>query len=299
MQGRPLGAILLSHAVWGSMPLYLLLVHKVPAIEYVAWRTLFTLPLCLLFVAVFDSAAELREVLGDRRTLFTLMGSAALVAINWFMYVWAIQSGYVYAASLGYYILPLTMMVLGMIFLGERLNRLQWLAVAMATIGVATLAAGAITTLALSMAMALTFGLYGLLRKTVKAGSLVGLTVESMLLLPVVGAILAWSHMSGPGLSIGREAVETAGIVMGGPMTAIPLILFAYAARALPYTVIGFLQFISPTIVFLIGLFVFGEPLKPAQLACFVAIWIAAAIFVYDLFRRKRPVPQAAGEPVA
>lgn len=293
--GRALAFALGSHAVWGSMPLYLLLVSKVPLFEYVAWRTLFTLPMCLAFIALLSGWAELSAVFSNRRAMLTLLASAGLIAVNWCLYVWAIQSGHVYAASLGYYILPLVMMLLGLIFLGERLTRRQWGAVAVAAIGVSALAAGALTTLWLSLACALTFGTYGLLRKTVAAGSLAGLTVESMLLAPIALGFLGWSQLAGPGLAMGRDMLESAAIVAGGPMTAVPLLLFAIAARALPYTVIGFLQFISPTMVFLLGMFVFGETLKPAQLVCFVAIWAAESLFIWDMLRGKQA--QRAGAP--
>ncbi len=293
-QGRALVYALLCHCVWGSMPVYLLLVHDVPALEYVAWRTFFTLPLCLFFVWRFGRGEELRRTVRNRRTVRTLVASSAMIAVNWFFYVWAIQNEYVYAASLGYYILPLNMMLLGMLFLGERLSRWQWVAVGLAAIGVAALATGALTTLWLSLLLGMTFGIYGLLRKTVAAGPLVGLTVESMILLPLVLAYLVWLDRAGGGLAFGRDALETFAIVMGGPMTAVPLILFATAARALPYTVIGFLQFSSPTIVFLLGLTVFGEELVLAQLICFIAIWTAATIFSWDMWRRAREKRAAA-----
>ncbi|KRA82877.1 EamA family transporter RarD [Altererythrobacter sp. Root672] len=281
-----------AHAFWGSMPLYLLLVHEVPPIEFVAWRIIFTLPLCLAFMTWshrrgMDGWGELKAVLADRRALLTLLASAALIGVNWSLYVWAIQTGHVYAASLGYYILPLAMMLMGLVVLGERLNRLQWCALLLAGVGVTVLAIGALTTLWLSLSMALSFGIYGLLRKTVAAGALVGLTIESLLLLLPAVAIVSWYAASPAGTVIGRNTLETAAIAWAGPMTAIPLIWFAIAARRMPYTVLGFLQFSSPTIVFLIGLLVFGEKLRPAQLACFVAIWAAAALFVWDLLRRR------------
>ena len=256
-------AALGAHAIWGSMPLYLILVRKVPVFEFVAWRTLFTLPVCLAAIGWSGTWPQLRGVLGDGRAMRTLLGSAAMIAVNWCLYVWAIQSGHIYAASLGYYILPLVMMLLGLVVLGERLTRLQWAAVALAGTGVAALAAGALTTLWVSLSMAITFAVYGLLRKTVAAGPVVGLAVESLLLLPVAVGIVVW-YAAGhggatQGSAFGRNTLETMAIILGGPMTAVPLILFAMAARAMPYTVIGFLQFISPTIVFVLGLTVFGE----------------------------------------
>ncbi len=276
---------------WGFMPLYLLLVAAVPSVEFVAWRTLFTLPICLLFVWLRNRGPELLRCLTDRKIVFTLMGSAAMVAINWLGYIWAIQNTYVYAASLGYYILPLVMMVLGVAFLGEKLTKRQWAAVGMAALAVGALATGALTTLWLSLLLAISFGIYGLLRKTVDAGPLVGLTVEAIILLPIVSGYLAWVQWGAGGTAFGRETVETLAIMAGGLWTAIPLLLFASAARALPYTLIGFMQFIAPTLVFILGLTVFGEVLLPSQLAAFIAIWCAVALFSWDI-RAKSRVPK-------
>jgi chloramphenicol-sensitive protein RarD len=282
-----------AHAIWGSMPLYLLLVRTVPSLEFVAWRLVFTLPLCLGIVAARKLWPELRDVLGNRRAMLTLLASSATIAVNWFLYVHAIQTGHVYAASLGYYILPLTMMLMGMVVLGERLTRWQWVAVTLAGVGVSALAAGALTTLWLSLSMAITFGTYGLLRKTVAAGSLVGLTVESMILTPAALAIVGWYGLSPAGPALAQGPGVAAAVAFSGPMTAVPLLMFATAARRMPYTVIGFLQFLSPTVVFLLGLLVFGEDLHPAQLACFIAIWAAALIFTWDMLRARR-TPRAA-----
>lgn len=281
-----------AHAVWGSMPLYLLLVQTVPSLEFVAWRLVFTLPLCLVIIILFANFNELKAVLRNRRAMLTLLGSSSMIAINWFLYVYSIQHGYVYAASLGYYILPLMMMLLGMAFLNERLTRIQWAAVTLAAIGVTALAAGALTTMWLSLSMAVTFGIYGLLRKTVAAGPLVGLTVESLILMPAAIGIVAY-YWSTQGTAMAQGTGVALAIAISGPMTAAPLLMFATAARRMPYTVIGFLQFISPTIVFLMGLWVFDEELKPAQLACFVLIWAAATLFTWELFRKK-PQPKTA-----
>jgi chloramphenicol-sensitive protein RarD len=283
-----------AHAFWGSMPLYLLVVRSAPPLEFIAWRIVWTLPLCALFVAVAKRGAELRAVLANRRALVLLLASSVLIAVNWFLYVWAIMAGHVYAASLGYYILPLVMMLLGLVTLGEKMSRLQWVAAGLAGIGVAVLAAGALMTMWLSLSMAVTFGLYGLVRKMVHAGPLEGLTVEVLLLTPPSAALLWWQSSHGGGLHFGNDLGISVAIAMSALMTGVPLIMFATAARLLPYTMVGFLQFSSPTIVFLIGLTVFGEALHPAQLACFVLIWIAVAIFVWDLFHTRRKARAAA-----
>ncbi|WEK47532.1 MAG: EamA family transporter RarD [Candidatus Andeanibacterium colombiense] len=274
-----------THALWGLMPLYLTLVHSVPPIEFVAWRVIFTLPLCLLFLARTGQWGEVAHAFADRRAALALLGSAAMIAVNWVLYVIAIQNGHVYAASLGYYILPLLMMLMGLLVLKERLSRLQWCAAALAAVGVAVLAAGALATLLFSLAMALTFGTYGLVRKIVHVGPLAGLTVETLLLCPPALGVLGWYALQPAGSSIAQGWGPAGALALGGPMTAIPLVMFATAARRMDYTVMGFLQFLSPTIVFLLGLFWFHETLKPAQLACFAAIWAAMALFVWDLFR--------------
>ena len=255
-----------AHIVWGSMPLYLLLVQSVPPLEFVAWRLVFTLPLCLGLVAALRGWRELRAVLRNGRAVLTLFGSAAMVAVNWWLYVWAIHNGHIYAASLGYYILPLMMMLLGLVVLGEKLTRRQWGAVALAALGVGILAAGALTTMWLSMAMAVTFGI----------------------LIPVALAIVGWYWASPAGPALAQGWGVALAVAWSGPMTAVPLMMFAAAARRMPYTVIGFLQFSSPTIVFLLGLTVFGEELRPAQLACYVLIWAAAALFTWELLRSRK-----------
>jgi len=285
-----------AHAVWGSMPLYLLLVQSVPPLEFIAWRVAFTLPLCLALLAATRGWSQLAGVLRDRRAVLTLLGSAAMVAVNWWLYVWAIQNGHIYAASLGYYILPLTMMLLGLVVLGEKLTRRQWGAVTLAALGVGILAVGALTTMWLSLSMALTFGVYGLLRKTVSAGPLAGLTVETLILMPAALGIVAWQAATPAGSALTQGWTVALAVAWSGPMTAVPLMMFATAARRMPYTVIGFLQFSSPTIVFVLGLTVFGEKLTAAQLGCYVMIWAAAALFTWDLLRgRKAPVAE---EPI-
>ncbi|MDF1833756.1 MAG: EamA family transporter RarD [Alteraurantiacibacter sp. bin_em_oilr2.035] len=278
-RGKALLSAMMSHLIWGTLPLYLLLVKEVPVLEFVAWRTVFALLFCIALLGRRQRFSEFRACLADPRTMRTLALSSVMIAINWIAYVWAIQANHVYAASLGYYILPLNMMLLGLVFLGESLSRLQWIAVGLAALGVATLAAGALTTLWVSLLLASSFAVYGLLRKKVNAGPVVGLTIEALILLPIAAVYLVWAEISGEGLAFGRDALETFAIMLGGVLTAMPLLLFATAARALPYTLVGFLQFASPTIVFILGLTVFGEDLNHAQLACFIAIWASVALF--------------------
>lgn len=276
-----------AYLIWGFLPLYLILVRTVPAFEFVAWRIIWTLPICLAIVAIRKQGSDLRGAMADRRTLAWLGLSAALIAVNWLVYVWAIQQGQVYAASLGYYINPLVNVLLGTVLLGERLTRAQWVAVAIAAVGVALLAAGAVTTLWISLTLALSFGSYGLVRKQVPVGSLPGLTIESALLLIPSLALAGWYAATQGSAFLVSPALSSA-IALGGVLTAIPLLLFAIAARRMAYSTLGFIQFLAPSIVFVLGITVFEQPLQDAQAACFACIWVAAGVFAWDLLKRQR-----------
>lgn len=294
-QPSGLPAALGAYLIWGFMPLYLILVAAVPPFEFVGWRIIWTLPICLVIVLFRKQMPDLLSAMSDVRSLKVLAASALLVGTNWLVYIWAIQNGHVYAASLGYYINPLVNVLLGTLVLGERLSRRQWLAVALAMCGIAVLAAGAVTTLWISLTLAFSFGTYGLLRKQVAVGSLPGLTIESaILLLPAAG--VAWWYAASPaGSSFFVSPSLSLLIVMGGFVTAIPLLMFAVAARRMDYSTLGFTQFLAPTIVFVLGLTVFGEELKPAQAICFALIWCAVAIFAWDLLTQRRARLAAAG----
>lgn len=276
-----------AYVIWGFLPLYLILVQTVPAFEFVAWRIIWTVPICLLIVALRGQGAELASAAKNYGAMRWLALSAVLIGINWLVYVWAIQRGQVYAASLGYYINPLVNVLLGTLLLGEKLSRAQWIAVGIAALGVALLAETAITTLWISLTLAISFGTYGLVRKQVSVGSLPGLTIESGLLFFPSIALAGW-YGAVRGSSFFVSPDLSAAIVLGGFLTAIPLLLFAIAARRMPYSTLGFFQFLAPSIVFVLGLTVFEQPLKPAQAACFACIWLSAAIFIWDLLKRSR-----------
>ena len=277
-----------AYIIWGFLPLYLILVREVPAFEFVGWRIIWTLPICLAIVAIRKQGPQLRQGFADLRSLRTLLASSALIGVNWVVYVWAIQNDQVYAASLGYYINPLINVLLGTFVLGEKLSRRQWLAVGIAAAGVALLLGGALTTLWISLTLAVSFGSYGLVRIQVPVGSRPGLTIESALLLVPAAGIAWWYAASPAGSAFAQSPELSIAIVLGGFLTAIPLLLFAIAARRMDYSTLGFLQFIAPTIVFVLGLTVFEQPLQPVQLACFVLIWTAIAIFVWDILARRK-----------
>jgi chloramphenicol-sensitive protein RarD len=284
-----LPAALGAYLLWGFLPLYLILVRAVPAVEFVAWRIVWTVPLCLVIATFRRQLPEIAAALRNPRVLGWLILSAALIGANWLIYIWAIQAGEVFAASLGYYINPLINVLLGTMLLGERLSRPQWVAVGIAALGIAILlGGGALTTLWISLSLALSFGSYGLLRKRVPVGALPGLAVETILLIVPALAITGWYAASPQGSAFGADVQMSLLIILGGVLTAIPLWLFAVAARRMDYSTLGFIQFLSPTIVFVLGLTVFGKPLHTAELAAFIAIWTAIAVFVWDLWSRAR-----------
>jgi chloramphenicol-sensitive protein RarD len=280
---------LCAYLVWGVFPLYLLLVIHVPPLELVSWRVICTLPVCLAIVLARQQLRQLRLALTNPRIFGYLVASALLIGINWLVFIFAVQDGHVLAASLGYYINPMVNILFGTLFLKEQLSRRQWQAVALAGTGVAILALGALDTLWISLTLALSFSSYGLVRKLAPVESLPGLTIETIIwLLPSI-AVVAWYAAGPQGMSLGVSRQTDIAILLAGVMTATPLLLFATAARLMDYSLLGFTQFLAPTLNFVIGLAVFGEQLKPAQLACFLCIWTAIAVFSWDLFSRRKP----------
>lgn len=296
-QPSGLPAALGAYIIWGFFPLYLILVQSVQALEFVAWRIVSTLPVCLVIIAFRGQFSDLLAALRNRQAMLLLAASSILIAANWLTYIWAIRQGEVYAASLGYYINPLVNILLGTMLLNERLTRLQWVAVATATAGIAALVAGALTTLWISLTLALCFGFYGLLRKRVEVGALPGLTVESILLLLPSAGVAAWYAAGPDGSAMTVSWPLSLAIMLGGVVTAVPLLLFAIAARRMDYSTLGFVQFLAPSIVFILGLTVFDKELLPAQMISFALIWVAIAIFVWDQLARRREARQAAQKP--
>ncbi|MDG2002116.1 MAG: EamA family transporter RarD [Novosphingobium sp.] len=278
-----------AYLVWGLFPLYLLFVIDVPPLELVSWRAICTLPICLAIVVALGQTRQLGLALTNPRILGYLVVSALLIGINWLVFIFAVQDGHVLAASLGYYINPMVNILFGTLFLKERLSRLQWLAVGLAGVGVAILALGALDTLWISLTLAVSFSSYGLVRKLAPVESLPGLTIETIIwLIPAVG-VVAYHAMSPQGMSLGIDTQTDIAILLAGIVTATPLLLFATAARRMDYSLLGFVQFLAPTLNFIFGLAIFNEQLKPAQLGCFLCIWAAIALFSWDLFSRRKP----------
>lgn len=271
----------LAYIAWGLFPLYFRQVADVPSLEVVMHRTLWSLVVVLGLLAVRRHWAWMATVARQPRVLGAFALSAVLLSGNWLTYVWAVQNQHVVDASLGYFILPLVNVALGFVFLHERPRPGQWLAVAVAAAGVLwlTLQAGRLPWIAL--VLALSFGFYGLLRKVAVLGALEGLALETLMLAPVAAAVLGWWAWQGQGALVQGDAATVGWLVLAGPMTAVPLLLFAAGARLIPMSTLGILQYISPSLQFALGLWIFHESFEPARLVGFVLIW--GALVVYSL----------------
>ncbi len=275
-----------AYTFWGVLPLYFRLLKSVPAIEVLAHRVIWSLVLLVVVVTVMRRWEAIRVAI-NRRTLGLLVISAALIGVNWLIYIWAVNAGHTLAGSLGYFINPLLNVALGVIVLKERLRKWRGVAIGLATAGVLAMAFVALDTLWISLSLAATFGLYGLARKVVAIDSLGGLLVETVLLAPpslVYVLVLGAKGAGAFGASLGTDAM----LILLGAFTALPLLMFAAAARRLPYSTMALLQYVAPTLQFIVAVAVFGEPLRPLHLIVFALIWTGCAVFAWDTVRGAR-----------
>ncbi|MDP3814417.1 EamA family transporter RarD [Pseudomonas sp.] len=281
---------LTAYIIWGLFPLYFKVIQSVPALEIIVHRALWSALFGALLLMVWKHPGWLRELRDNPKRFAVLGGSGLLIASNWLVYVWAVNNERMLEASLGYYINPLVNVLLGMLILGERLRRLQWLAVTLAALGVMQQLWQVGSIPWVSLVLALTFGFYGLIRKQAPVAALPGLVVETWLLLPLA---LGWLIMN-PAASSTQPAFwstpEALWLIAAGPITLVPLVCFNAAARHLPYTTLGFLQYLAPTLVLLQAIFLFGEHFDPSKLLAFICIWAGLALYSLDawLTLRKR-----------
>ena len=276
-----------AYALWGVLPIYFKLLAGVESVSIVAHRITWSVPFLLAVLLVGRKLGELRQAITDRRTLRWLALSALLIGVNWLLYVYAVMSGQILAGSLGYYLNPLANVLLGRIVLKERLSRLQWAAVAIALAGISALAWQALGQLWISLTLCVSFALYGLLRKLAPADAAAGLAVETLLLLPIALVWLAWRWVDGV-VPFGGDLRLTMLLLGSGAATAIPLLLFTAAARRLPYSTLGMLQFLAPTLQLICAVMLYNEPFTKAHAIAFTAIWIALALYVTALVREAR-----------
>ena len=274
-----------AYLLWGVLPLYFKALQHVAPTEIVAHRIVWSLLFLGLLVSVARRWPAIRAAVTTGKVLTTLAVTSLLIGINWLVYIYAVVSGHVLEGSLGYYLNPLVNVLLGVVLLKERLTRAQAFACLLAAAGVAVLAAGAGSGLWISLTLAASFALYGFLRKVAPVDSLEGLSIETAILTPIALGWVLWLQAQGTG-GFGAFGPSTdALLALGGAVTAIPLLLFTAAARRLPYSTLGFLQYIAPSLQFLLAVLAFGEPLTWAHVACFGAIWTALAIFSVEGLR--------------
>jgi chloramphenicol-sensitive protein RarD len=272
------------------MPVYIKVVRAAPVIEVLCHRITWALVLLLLLSWWQRQLGPVRDALRSRRTLAVLATSTLCIAVNWIVYIWAVFNGRVMEASLGYYINPLVNVLFGVFILGERLERPVKIAVAIAAAGVLWLAVHLGQFPWIPLTLATSFGLYGLMRKLAPLGALAGLTIETALLLPLTGGYLAWAVASGRAAFLAGDPSLDARLLLAGPVTAVPLLCFAAAARRLPLSTLGFLQYLSPTLQFLLAVFAYGESFDRTRAVAFVFIWTAVAVFAAHSARTRRGV---------
>ena len=292
-----LTAALVCYFIWGIVPLVFQAMGRlgVSPWEILANRTVWAVPVALVFVLMARQGAEVLAALRNPRTLAWLTLSSLLIAGNWSIYIWAVNSGRVLETALGYYITPLIGMAAGALLFQERIGRLGLMAVALAALGVAVQAVAAGGLPIVSLTLAVSFGGYGIVRKRVAASAQTGLLIECLLLAGFGLAYVVWLQAKGLG-HLGASLPATAWLVSCGLWTAVPLVLFAWAARRIPLSSLAFLQFIGPTTGFIIGV-AQGEAFTPLRALSFVFIWSGAAVFACGAWRRTRLIRQALDEP--
>ncbi len=282
---------ILAYTMWGFFPLYFKEIDEVHSIEILAHRIIWAVPFGLLILYFRKQLGEVMIALRNKRTLLALMLAAFVIALNWFVYVWAVQTERIFQASLGYYINPLVLVLVGVVVTKERLSRLQVIAVAIATLGVLVLTIYGGVFPWVSFTLAISFTCYGYIRKTTVVGAMPGLFIETIILL--IPALIFWSWLS----QSGQSGFFTVGgamplwLILAGPITVLPLLCFAIAARRLRLSTVGFLQYIGPTLQFLTGLY-YGEEFTTAHAICFTLIWTAVGTYSYDAWRKNRAAAQ-------
>jgi len=285
-----LGILLASAAylIWGLSPVYWKAVGEVPAGQQLAHRVVWCAVLLGLLLTLQRRWREVGGVARCRRVAWTLLGTTALIATNWLTYLWAVATERILQASLGYFVNPLVTVLLGVVFLRERLRRPQTVSLLLASIGVAILALRLGSLPWISLVLAFSFGFYGLLRKEVQAGPAVGLLVETLLLSPLMLIYLLRAETAGTG-TFGHQGIALdLLLVAAGAITAVPLLLFTHGARRLPLSTVGFLQYLAPSLQFLLAVAVYREPFSVSHLTAFLFIWTGLAIFTWHSWRRGR-----------
>ncbi len=288
---KGLTAAVLGYCIWGLFPLYFKLLKSVPALEVLAHRVVWSFLLLLVIVSYKGMLAGFFKALRTPASLASLSLSTVLITLNWGLFIYAVEIGQTKSASLGYYINPFVNVALGMFFLGERLAVLQKIALGFAAFGVGWLVMHQNEIPWISLALAFSFGFYGLVRKKSAVKPLLGLTVETALMTPLA-LIYAITLASAGNLAFGAVGpMETSLLLCAGLLTTVPLLLFTFGAQTIPYSMMGFIQFITPTLHLVCALAVFGETITHHELISFILIWVGLGFFVAQLFVSTRKLP--------
>jgi chloramphenicol-sensitive protein RarD len=285
-----------AYALWGFFPIYWKFLHLVPALQVIGHRIAWSFIVLAVYILVTRQWRDFRTAAFQWKTIGIYSIAAVLLSLNWLIYVWGVNAGFIVETSLGYFINPLLSVLLGVIFLRERLRLAQWIPVGLAAIGVLylTVAYGRLPWIALSLAF--TFGFYGFVKKLSPLGSLYGLTLETGIVFPLALIYLAFVGLNGSGAFL-HDGLSIDILLAGaGFVTTIPLLMFASAARQIPLTVVGLLQYIAPTLQFLIGVFVYKESFDTSHMIGFAFVWVALIIFAVENFVAHRaavqPIPE-------
>lgn len=280
---RGLAFAMAAYLLWGVLPLYLKAVDHIPLVEIVAHRIVWSVPVAGVVLLALGRTADIRAALRSPRTLLMAALTAALISVNWGLYVWAVVSEHTVEAALGYYINPLMSVLLGALLLGERLNGLQMVAIGLAMVAIAVMALDAGGLPWISLALAACFALYGYLRKTLPIGPTQGFFLEVLILSLPCLAYIMWIEAAGTGHFLTGGAVNIGLLLLSGPATAVPLILYASGAKLLRISTLGMMQYIAPTMVALIAVFVFGEPFGTARAIAFTLIGAALVLYSWPM----------------
>ena len=294
-QGTLYGAA--AYLLWGLFPLYWPLLEPSTALEVLAHRVVWSLVVVVVLLAVTRRVAQVREALRDRRRVAQITLAAVVVAINWGTYIYGVTNDRVVETSLGYFINPIVTVLLGVLVLGEQLRPVQWTALGVAFLAVVVLTVENGSPPWLALVLALSFGLYGLLKKTAGVGAVEGLAIETGVLLPVAAGYVVLLGVTGGGTFGSQGPGHAALLALAGVVTAIPLLLFGAAASRVPLSTLGLLQYLAPTMQFVLGVTLFDEPLPLVKLLGFVLVWIALVLFTSDLVRRSRQLRRAVPLP--
>ena len=285
-----------AYVIWGFFPIYWKWLHEVPALQVIGHRIGWSFVLLAAYLLITKQWQEFRSAACQWKTLGIYTIAAVLLSFNWLIYVWGVNAGFIVETSLGYFINPLLSVVLGVIFLRERLRPMQWIPVGLAALGVAylTFVYGRLPWIALSLAF--TFGFYGFVKKLSPLGALYGLTLETGIVFPIALIYIAFVGFNSSGAFLKSGTLIDVLLIGAGLVTTIPLLMFASAAKQIPLTIVGLLQYIAPTLQFLIGVFLYKEPFDLAHFIGFGIVWVALITFAVESYFANRAPPQSIPE---